>query len=94
METEPPAWWELTLVGGQTLEVWADGYSETEGWYEFTVLADAEESEQQQLEIASRTPSNPLRVLVTVARIPHEIVASIRGGGLGKAAWLASPNDL
>ena len=88
METEPPAWWELTLVGGQTLEVWADGYSETVGWYEFTVLADAEASEQQQLEIAGRTRSNPRRVLVTVARVPQQIVTSIRGGGLGKSAWL------
>ena len=88
METEPPAWWDLTLVDGETLEVWADGYSETEGWYEFTVLVDADASEQEQLEIVGRTPSNPGRVLVTVARVPQQIVTSIRGGGLGKAAWL------
>jgi len=94
MEIEPPAWWELTLVGGQTLEVWADAYRETEGWYEFNVLADAPESEQRQLEIAGRAPSNPLRVIVTVARIPHEIVESIRGAGGSKAAWLESPDGL
>lgn len=93
MEMEPPAWWELTLAGDRTLEVSADGYRETGGWYEFTVLADAEASEQQQLEIVGRTPSNPRRVLVTVARVPQEIVTSIRGGGLGKAARLQSSDD-
>ena len=90
MQIEPPAWWELELIGGQNVEIWADGYSEADGWYEFTVLADAEDSEQQQLEIAGRTPSNPRRVLVTVARVPQEIVASIRGGGLGKASRVES----
>lgn len=88
MQIEPPAWWELELIGGQTVELWADGYSEADGWYEFTILADTEDSEQQQLEIAGRTPSNPRRVLATVARVPTEIVASIRGGGPGKAAWV------
>lgn len=94
MEIEPPAWWELSLVGGQTLEIWADAYSETEGWYEFCVLADAEEVEQSGLEITGRTPSNPRRVIVTVARVPQELVSSIRGGGSGKAAWLDGNDDL
>jgi hypothetical protein len=94
MEIEPPAWWEMTLVGGQILEVWADAYHEAEGWYEFNVLADAAESEQKELEITGRTLNNPQRVIVTVARVPQEIVASIRGGGSGKAAWLNGHDDL
>jgi len=63
--------WEVTLVDGQVIEVWADGYQ---------VLADVDEDQQEDLLILGITPSNPRRVIVGLSRFPRKAVAKIRTG--------------
>jgi hypothetical protein len=78
MRIEPaPDYWNITLIGGALSRLLADGYSEADGAGVFSVLVDAEESEQEHLEIAGRTPSNPHRVLIVVARFPVDTVTKI-----------------
>jgi hypothetical protein len=70
--------WNVHLATGPTVEVWADGYQELDGYYVFGVLADADaESEIDGLDVTGRTPSNPLRVIVTLARFRVDEVAQI-----------------
>ena len=73
--------WHVKLQAGNTVEVWADGYQELDGDYVFGVLVDAEEaSDIDSLDIAGRTPSNPLRVIVALARFRIDDVAEITSG--------------
>jgi hypothetical protein len=74
-------YWEVTLLDGHTVEVWADGYQELDGAYVFTVLADVDEEQQKDLLITGRTPTDGKRVIVGLSRFPRETVARIRGGG-------------
>jgi hypothetical protein len=70
--------WHVKLGTGQTVEVWADGYQELDGYYVFGVLADADdESDIDGLIVTGRAPSNPLRVIVTLARFRIDEVAQI-----------------
>ena len=70
--------WSVYLVSGQTIEVWADGYQELDGYYVFGVLADAEkESDIDGLVVTGRAPSNPLRLIVSLARFRVVDVADI-----------------
>ena len=75
------AYWEVTLIDGQTVEVWADGYQEVDGAFIFGVLADVDEDQQNDLLILGRTPTNPERVIVGLSKFPQHAVAKIRGGG-------------
>ena len=75
----PPTKWLVTLPGGQTVEVWADGVSEEEGFFVFSILVDATVEEQQLLDVTGRTPSNVARVQVTVARFPVSSIEDPRG---------------
>ena len=72
--------WEVTLVDGQVVEVWADSYQELEDDYAFAVLADVDEDQQEDLLILGITPSNPRRVIVGLSRFPRKAVAKIRTG--------------
>jgi len=72
--------WEITLLEGSNIEVWADGYQEIDGKYVFGVLADVDEHAQADLLITGRTPTNPKRVIVGLSRFPVEAVRQIRGG--------------
>ena len=64
------------------MSVWADSYSAEDRDYVFSALVDASLEEQgyPDIEITNRTPSNPERVVVTVARFPRSEVASIASG--------------
>jgi len=76
---DPLELWYVTLKDGEVVSVWADSFSEDDGNYVFGALVDASRDEQEypNIEITNRTPSNPDRVVVTVARFPCSAVASI-----------------
>ena len=77
----PPSRWSLThRETGETIEVWADSYHEEDGYFVFSVLVDATLDEQTGLDITGRTPSNPERVIATVARIPATTIQRPHGG--------------
>lgn len=71
--------WVVTLRTGTRLAIWADGFSEVHGEYVFSVLVDREPDEPglAAVEIVARTPSNPNRVDIVVARIPRAAVGEI-----------------
>ncbi|WBP85835.1 hypothetical protein [Kitasatospora cathayae] len=71
----PPARWHLPLQDGALLELWADEYGVEHGAYEFSVLVRA--TEQEQAEIVARTPADPRRVMVVVARLPTGSVQDV-----------------
>lgn len=77
----PPSRWVVTLVDGSRVQVWADAVQGLAGPdddrdYLFGCLMDVDEAEQAGLEITARTPSNPRRVEVAVARFPRGSVLS------------------
>lgn len=65
-----PALWHVRLTGGALMHVWADGYSIVRGHYVFDVLATASVAYQAEVEVTVRTPADPERVCIAVARIP------------------------
>jgi len=73
--------WAVTITGGRVVEVWADGYQEIDGAYVFGVLVDAEPDEIEHLLVTGRTPSDPTRAIIGLARFPVELVEDIHGGG-------------
>ena len=70
----PPTKWTFRLVGGAEVTIWADSRGEEDGDLVFSNLVDAAEEEQAEIEVTGRTPKNPRRVVMTVARIPLDIV--------------------
>src|SRR4051812_25954849 len=62
--------WEITLGDGCVIRLWADGYQELDGHYDFGVLVDVEGKAPDTLVITNRTPSDPDRVVISLARIP------------------------
>jgi hypothetical protein len=65
--TEPSAW-RVTLATGPVVQVWADGYQEVDGYVVFTTLVDTERQPEDSTLVVGRTPSNPLRLDIAVAR--------------------------
>jgi hypothetical protein len=68
-------------MDGSVLEVWADGVQGLDGAgpnLVFDCLMDVEPVDQQQVDINCRTPSNPKRVCVVVAKLPRAIVREVR----------------
>jgi hypothetical protein len=74
--------WNVTLASGARLAIWADGFSQVDDDYVFSVLIDREPEEPglAQVEIAARTPGNPNRVDVVTARIPRSEVVQVHSG--------------
>jgi hypothetical protein len=72
--------WIVTLCDGTNLTLYADGYSVGGGEHIFSVLLTASASIQEGLDIVGRTPSDPERVMVALARIPSTAVTSVRSG--------------
>jgi hypothetical protein len=70
--------WSLTLRDGSRIVIWADGYSEADDDLVFGALVDAPPEEQAALDVISRTPSNPARVVVALACFPRSAVETIR----------------
>lgn len=82
---DPPVRWVVTLNDGSEVEIWAhavEGLSATDDNrdYVFGVLMDVEPDLQGEFEVTARTPSNPSRVEVAVARFPRSSVQDILGG--------------
>ena len=73
----PPSKWLVTLADETEIEVWADGYTEEAEWFVFSVLVDASETEQRDLDVVARTPSRKERVMITVARVPTAAVRKV-----------------
>src|SRR4051812_19769528 len=61
---------EITLGDGCVIRLWADGYQELDGHYDFGVLVDVEWKAPDTLVITNRSPSDPDRVVISLARIP------------------------
>lgn len=72
-----PSPWTVTLNDGSRLTVWATACSIEGDEYVFDTLFQAPLSEQERLDISARTPADPERVMVIVARIPVAIVATV-----------------
>lgn len=74
-----PGRWTIRLVSGTEIALWADSFQESPDEYVFGNLVEATPLEQTSpdLEITNRTPSDPQRVIVTVARIPASEVADV-----------------
>ena len=70
--------WTVTVADGTEIEVWSDGYSEVGDDIVFGALVDASAEEQADLDVTHLTPSNPRRVVISVARFPTAAVATIR----------------
>lgn len=80
----PPSRWVVHLKGGGEAVVWADSAEGLSGEddlrdYAFYSLMDIDPADQVFFEVAGRTPSNPRRVLVTVAYFPRETVERVSG---------------
>jgi hypothetical protein len=74
-----PSKWSVTLrASREIVEVWADSVGECDGDLVFSVLVDASPDEQADMEVTGRTPTNPARVIVTVARFPSSVVDDYR----------------
>ena len=72
--------WEITLRDGGVVHVWADGYQELDGHYDFGVLVDLAGEPSDSLVITNRTPSDQDRVVISLARFPTAAVHQISGG--------------
>lgn len=78
----PPTRWQVELHDGSTVEVWADAVTGLAGPdddrdYVFGVLMDVDPDQQPFFDVTARTPTNPRRVEVTVARFPRRAVVSV-----------------
>jgi hypothetical protein len=69
--------WQITLHTGQIIDVWADGYQELDGQYVFGVLATSPEPPHASILVTGRTPTDPSRVIIALARIPIDTVAEL-----------------
>jgi hypothetical protein len=83
--TDPPGRWVVTLNDGSQIEIWAHAVaglsdSEDDRDYVFGVLMDIGPELQSEFEVTARTPANPSRVEVAVARFPRTSVQDIMGG--------------
>ncbi len=72
-----PLAWHVTLQSGALIVLWADAYATEENAYVFSVLVRATATEQVELDVTARTPADPARVAVTVARIPRAEVRHV-----------------
>lgn len=83
---EPPTLWLVDLRDGSSARVWANSCSSPtaeDDWYTFGVLVDASREEQWSSEVLARTPANPGRVEVCVARFEAQAVKSVVNGMAG-----------
>lgn len=72
--------WEVLLTSEAVLRIWADGYQEIDGHYDFGILIDAGDDLPDTALVTNRTPADPRRIVVSVARVPVVAVKSISGG--------------
>jgi hypothetical protein len=72
-----PSRWRVKLTSGSIVDVWADGFEALEGYFVFTALVDAERTPDESILVVNRTPTNPLRLDVALARFPVTEVSDI-----------------
>ena len=77
-----PSRWLVTLADGSVVDVWAHSVEglaapEDQRDYRFCVLMDISPQDQSGFDVVARTPADPNRVDVTVARFPRRLVADI-----------------
>ena len=68
--------WTVTTTSGDEISIWADGYSTQDDDLVFGVLVRATVQEQARLPITGRTPSDPERVVIELARLSRAMVTS------------------
>lgn len=73
----PPSCWVVTLNSGSRIELWADMFNQSEGFYEFVLLVRADAAEQTQVRVVSGPDGSRTDVLIAVARIPEAEVAKV-----------------
>ena len=78
----PPGHWLVTLTDGSVVDVWADSVEGLAGPqdqrdYLFGNLMYIDPADQHDFDVTARTPANPSRVVVTVARFPRLSVLGI-----------------
>lgn len=72
--------WRVKLKNGSSVLILADTHSETSTHHLFNVLADVADEEQMNLHLVGTTPTNPKRVLVSVAAFALEDVEDVQSG--------------
>jgi hypothetical protein len=72
--------WSITLRDGAVLALFADSYSESEGFHSFGLLVNASDEEQDFLSVQGRNPNNPSCVVLEVLRIRSEEIVAINSG--------------
>lgn len=70
------ALFRVTLRDEGIVDVWASSYSEADGYYVFQVLVRSD-GEPADVLVTARTPSDPSRFIIALARIPIAQVAKI-----------------
>jgi len=70
--------WAVTLKSGGVVVLWADSFSIEGDTHLFSSLVDASAEEREHLRINARTPTDEDRVVITIATIPSEEIASLR----------------
>lgn len=79
----PPTRWDVVLLDGSVVSVWADSAEGLAGGddsrdYRFCNLMDVPVGAQSDFDVVGTTPTNPERVIVTVAQFPRASVAEVR----------------
>jgi hypothetical protein len=77
-EWTEPSGWEVTLVSGHLVQVWADAYAEEDGDYVFSALIRSEREPEAHIAIQARAPADPSLFDVALARFPAASVVKIR----------------
>ncbi|MFD8594992.1 hypothetical protein ACFV1L_08320 [Kitasatospora sp. NPDC059646] len=85
-----PLAWHVTLQSGALIELWADAYTTDEGAYVFSALVRATEAEQAELDVTARTPADPSRVAIAVARVPLTEVKNLHTAALRAVSGLCA----
>jgi hypothetical protein len=65
------------MRSGAVLDLAADTYTETDGFFLFNILVDANEDEQAQMVVTWKVFNDPATVGILVAKIPTDEVADI-----------------
>ena len=87
-----PSPWVVALRSGAKLVVWAGGFSEYPNEYVFSNVIEAEPEQEASLDVPRRLPANPRRVVMVVARIPVDLVESVRFGSWPHGRPKAKPS--
>lgn len=78
----PPTRWRVLLQDGSVVDVWADSAEGLAGPddlrdYHFGNLMEVAEPAQVDFDVVATTPSDPQRVVVTVAQFPRSAVREV-----------------